>query len=430
MVVDAKVSGELFSLPAGPASVAAGIEYRKEEREAIADPLKQIGDIVGRGIATTKGDRDVKTIYAELVMPIIKGAEVQLAARHDRFSDYGTSTTPKIAASWKPNTAVLLRGSYAEGFRAPSLTEITRSATTGFFNGVDDPRRCQRPTIVTGCGLSIPGIVEANPRIKPEEAKTVSVGVVLEPTKDTSVSVDFFRIKRENEITFLSLTEILLNEGSSDPRYAGKVVRDPTNTNPAVPNDPGAILFVRTGFDNLGFTQVKGLDLDARTRFALGQMGSLTTRFTATYYTSQSGSGAPGAPEVAFNGTRNAPRWRASLGNAWSVGPWTTTVNVNMLAGYKPFGPIANLTGSARTAALNCGATNTGTYLGICRVDDYFTTDVGVQYRGIKNLTLSGTIRNLFNEPPSADPLARPFNVQWYSPQGTNITLGASYKFF
>jgi len=46
-----------------------------------------------------------------------------------------------------------LRGSYAEGFRAPALTEITRSGTSGFFNGVDDPRRCSRPTYTIGCGI-------------------------------------------------------------------------------------------------------------------------------------------------------------------------------------------------------------------------------------------------------------------------------------
>jgi iron complex outermembrane recepter protein len=428
-VFDAKVSGELFTMPAGPASIAAGLEYRKEEREAIADPLKQIGDIVGRGIATTRGEREVKSLYAELVMPVFKGAEVQLAARHDRYSDYGTSTTPKIALSWKPTSNLLLRGSYAEGFRAPSMTEITRSTTTSFFNNVDDPRRCNRPRVTTGCGVSIPNLSEANPLIKPEEAKSATIGFVFEPTRTTSVSVDLFRIRRENEIARISLTDILLNEGSSDPRFVGSIVRDPTNVSTLIPNDPGAILFTRTRYDNLGFTQVKGIDLDARTRFSLGTKGSLTTRFSGTYYTSQSGNGAAGEPAVTYNGSRNSPRWRASLSNAWTTGPWTTTLTVNMLAGFQSHAPLVNLTGTGLTAAQNCGDA-TGTYLGVCRVADYFTTDLGVQYRGIKNLTLRGTVRNLLNERPSMDPLARPFNVQWYSPQGTNFVFGATYKFY
>lgn len=429
-ILSLKGSGELFALPGGKAALAAGLEFRKEERDVQPDRLKTVAGVFGRGVASAQGSRDVTTVYGEVVLPVLPTVELQVAARVDDYSDFGNSTTPKIAGTWKATNNFKLRASYAEGFRAPSLTEITRSATSGFFNGVDDPRRCNRTQGITvGCGLSLPGLIVASPFLKPEEAESKTIGFVFEPTNTTSLTVDYFTIKRENEITFLSLNEILANEGSTDPRYANTVVRDPANTSVTVPNDPGAILFIRTGFANLGKTRVSGFDLNLRNRASLGDWGRLTTNIDLTHYTKQEGSGTPTAPMVTFNGYRNAPNTRGTARMTWEYGAWANSLQVNYLKGFKPFGNPDQATGGGRTAILTCSNPN-GTYLGVCNVQDWVTLDVGTSYSGIKNLTLSATVRNIMDRKPSTDPLARPFNTAWYSPQGMNISLGASYRFW
>ena len=422
-IVDLKASGEIGTLPGGPVGLAAGVEYRKEERVVNPQAEKTQGEIFGRGVATVNGSRDVSTVFAELVMPVVKNVEVQLAGRYDKYSDFGNSFTPKVAASWVPMSNLKVRASYAEGFRAPALTEITRSATSGFFNGVDDLRRCNRPTITVGCGISIPGLIVANPGVQPEEAKTYSAGFVLEPTNNTSVSVDYFKINRKNEITFLSLTEILLNEGSTDPRFANRVFRDPTNTSPTVPNDPGAILYVQTVFDNLGETRVSGFDIDLRARFSLKSYGQLDSRLIVTHYIDQSGNGVAGAPIVSYSGYRNAPENRAQLTNTWTVGPWANTLNVNWLDKFSAYSAPEY----SGTANVSCANPN-GTYYGVCRVKEYVTVDLATEYRGIKNLRLSAAIRNLANAKPSDDPLTT-FNTAWYQPQGRRYSVGALYEF-
>jgi iron complex outermembrane recepter protein len=422
---DIKGSRELFTLPGGAAGIAIGAEYRREERVLDPDLRKQNGEIFGRGVARADSSRNVRTLYAELSAPIIKGMEVQLAARHDRYSDYGSSTTPKVALAYSPTTALKVRGSYAEGFRAPSLVEAGRSATSGFFNGVDDPRRCNRGAGITvGCGLSIPGLITGSNFLKAEDAKTYTFGFVFEPTNDTNLSIDYFNIKRRNEITFLSLDDILRNEGSTDARYANRIFRDTANVNPGVPNDPGAILYVLSGFDNLGKTEVSGLDFDVRRRFTLGSAGKLTSRLTATHYITQAGSGTPDDPVVSYNGMRNAPRTRAQFVNSWEYGAWTTTVTFNYLSSFRPYtNPV--FSGTAQTTCAN----PTGTYLGICNVSEYYTFDLGVEYTGIKNLRANLTARNIANRKPSNDPLARPFNTAWYSPAGLTFVGGLSYTF-
>ena len=428
-VFDAKLSGEIGQMAGGAASMATGIEYRRESRIVTPDAEKIRGNIFGRGVASVNGSRNVATVFGELILPVAKNVEVQLAARYDRYSDYGSSLTPKVAASWAPMSSLKLRGSFARGFRAPALTEITRSSTSGFFNGVDDPRRCNRaatPPFTVGCGLSIPGLIVAFPGVQPEKAETYSAGFVWEASANTNVSVDYFSIARRNEISFLSLGEILLNEGSTNPLYANRVVRDPANTNPSVPNDPGAILFVSTSFANLGETRVKGVDFDIRHRISLGQYGRLTLNGLASYFIDQRGSGVAGQPLVSYSGFRNAPEWRGQARANWEIGSWTTTGAMNVVGPFKAHSNPEIQSPGALAATRDCGNVR-NTYLGVCTVATYVTFDAGTEYRGFKNWRLNLTVRNLANAKPSMDPLARPFNPAWYQPQGMNFVAGVRY---
>jgi len=428
-VWDAKLSGEIGQMAGGAASFASGVEYRKEDRVVRPDAEKIRGNIFGRGVASVEGSRNVATVFGELILPVRKNVEVQLAARYDRYSDYGTSLTPKVAASWAPMSSLKVRASFARGFRAPALTEITRSSTSGFFNGVDDPRRCNRgatPPFTVGCALSIPGLIIAFPGVQPEKAETYSAGFVWEATANTNLSVDYFSIARRNEISFLSLNEILLNEGSTNPLYANRVVRDPANTNATVPGDPGAILFVSTSFANLGETRVKGVDFDIRHRISLGEYGRLTINGLASHFLDQRGSGVAGQPLISYSGFRNAPEWRGQVRATWEVGSWTNTGAMNVVGPFKSHSNPESQSPGALAATRDCGNVN-NTYLGVCTVPTYVTLDAGTEYRGFKNWRLNLTIRNLANAKPSIDPLARPFNLNWYQPQGMNFVAGVRY---
>jgi iron complex outermembrane receptor protein len=425
-VWDAKLSGEIGQMAGGAAVFASGIEYRKETRTVRPDANKLIGNIFGRGVASVDGSRTVSTAFGELILPMLKNVEVQLAARYDRYSDYGSSLTPKVAASWAPTSNLKIRGSFARGFRAPALTEITRSSTSGFFNGVDDPRRCLRPTLTIGCGISIPGLIQAFPGVQPEKAETYSAGFVWEVNTNTNLSVDYFNIARRNEISFLSLNEILLNEGSTNPLYANRVFRDAANTNPAVPNDPGAILYVSTAFSNLGETRVRGVDFDIRHRISLGEYGRLTLRGVATHYTDQRSSGVAGQPLTSYSGFRNAPEWRGLMLADWEVGNWTSTGGINVVGPFKAFSNPETQSPSSQAVIRDCG-NKSSSYLGVCTVSTYVTFDAGTEYRGFKNWRFNFTVRNIANTKPSFDPLARPFNLAWYQPQGMNFVAGVRY---
>ncbi len=434
---DVKGSRELGNLAGGAALLALGGEFRRESRVFAPDRNTLVGNSFQLGAGSSDGSRTVASAYAELVLPVLKNVEVQIAGRFDRYSDYGSSKTPKIAVSWAPVSSLKLRGSYASGFRAPSLTEISKASTTAFTT-VNDPLRCRpasAPTSTAGCSQSIGLFLEANPNLQPETAKTYSGGFVWEPNAASNISIDYFSITRTNEVTFQSLTDILANEGSTNPLYANRIIRDRnaiTLGGVPIPNDPGVLIYARVGFINNGETTVRGVDLDGRYRLSLGEAGRVTFALSMTRYMDNRGSGVTGNPQISNLGFYNSPTWRGNFRTTWQKGDWTTTSTVNYVGTFKSYFNPEALTAASATLARNCGngpgSASYPTYLGRCAIREYVTIDLGTEYRGFKNWRLNFNVRNIANERPSFDPRVRPINLNWYQPQGMNFVAGVRYS--
>ena len=412
---DLKGSGELLQMAAGPLAMAAGVEYRREERTATPDPLKTAGEIVGFGGSSADGSRNVTSLYGELSIPLLRSLETQLAARTDRYSDYGHSTTPKIGAKWKVLPTLALRGNYAEGFRAPSLTENSRTSVSA-FTIITDPLRCVQGT-EADCARTVAALTEANPGIQPETAKTYTLGFIWDPVRDVSLAVDAFQIKRRHEINRLDNDTILANELSPDPFFGGRVVRG----TPTGDGLPGPVQAIRRSFYNGGESQVRGVDVDGIFTLALDGMGRLRTRANATYYASWKGNNADGDPLTEFIGYR-LPRVRANAGTEWEFRAWTVGFNGHYIGRYH-VSPDPRI--SCRLASLLGSA-------GVCDVPARAWLDLAVQWRGIKNLTVSAVVQNLFDKSPPLDPLARPFNYDYAGSLYRSVyaTVGATYKFW
>jgi len=140
----ANVSGDLFDLPGGPLGLAMGVEYRELSGRFDPDPAVAAGFSSDIPAQPTHGSYNVKEAYAELNAPIVKGITgIQLlefsgAVRVSDYSTSGSTTTLKGSANWKPIKDLRFRGSYAEGFRAPSIGELFGTASR-FDQTIDDP---------------------------------------------------------------------------------------------------------------------------------------------------------------------------------------------------------------------------------------------------------------------------------------------------
>jgi iron complex outermembrane receptor protein len=410
---DVRGNRDLMQLPGGPLAISVGLETRRESFKSGNDPLVEAGEISVLGGASSDGSRTVSAVYAELSAPVLKGLEAQLAFRTDRYSDFGSATTPKVGLKWKALPNLVLRSTYSEGFRAPALTELVQSPTRGFYSGLVDPKLCPDPTDTTNanCDISVEAIFGSNPNLKPEKSKSVTLGLVFEPSSDVSIAVDAYRIKRRNEITSIDPNFLLANEAT----YPGLVIRDP------VTNE---ITRLDLLYSNLGSTEVWGYDVDVKGRIPLAEMGTLSLEASYNRSPSYKVEPVPGAPIEQWAGTYTQPKERFTLGANWEKGPWSTKLVVNYTGAY-----LRAFTSSDLSCPYSGGA-----FESLCSVNSWMTADLFVSYKGIKNLELGLSIRNLENKQAPIDQRRETrftlFNSAYHNQLGRFTTLSAKYTFW
>ncbi|MFN7475996.1 MAG: TonB-dependent receptor plug domain-containing protein [Burkholderiales bacterium] len=436
--VDLKGSRELFSLPGGMAALAAGVEFRRESFDIVSDPEQVAGNFVGIASTTVGASRTVNSLFAELSAPVLKNVETQLAVRHDRYSDYESSTTPKFGLKWKALDTLAVRANYGEAFRAPSLTQTSNSRVQS-FSTVTDPVRCPNGSTplpggdATDCtGRTVASIFLPTTSLEPERSKSFSYGFIFSPSDRTSLQADLWEIRRRNQIDRFSAQQVINNEFT--PGYIGGQVQ--RNTNPAsflttaagvpIPGTGPVETTVRR-FLNLGETRVKGVDLDVRHRFSLGG-GRVTLNALATwmirydYQLTKGGAFVNGAGNFYLFET---PKLRGTATASYAKGDWSSFVRYNYTGGWDYNDP---------TVASGCylGSTSlTLAYLGRCQVRSWTTIDVGTSYTGFKRFTLAAVVRNVENRRAPYDPnqTTLGFNPSYHNPLGANANVSVTYSF-
>ncbi len=410
-IFDAKGSTELTQMAGGALALATGFEYRSEKLNTQPGDIFAAADIVGFGSNSASGDRNVTSMYAELSVPFLKNVESQLAIRRDKFSDYGTSTTPKFGIKWKLTPELAFRATTAKGFRAPALTEISKSVLSAFQNNIVDSRRCPTTQALADCQASVPVLLLANPNVQPENSSSGTVGAIWDATKDLSFTYDLYRIRRTNEIGSLGTEFLIANE----QRYPGVIVRGPVD----VPGLPGPLLEIRSRYFNLGETTVRGMDFSAKYNMNLGEGGKLRWAVDVNYITSYRNSANVGEEAVEYNGTHNQPKIRGTGSVSWTYQDWTVTPSVSYT------GKFLNI-GTPYGTCLSAGIIDYA-----CTVRSTTYQNITVQNESIKNLTLSFNIRNIANNKPALEIQSptRQFNETFENPYGLYMTASATYKF-
>ncbi len=400
---DVKASTELFTLPAGPVGFAAGLEYRRESLADRPDALITSGAVLGQGGTATDGSRNSNAIYGELSIPILKSLEAQLAARRDKYSDFGGRTSPKIGLKWTVTKDFIVRATNSRGFKAPTLPEVSPSLAT-FFTTVFDPD----PNVQNF--VSIAGTVKSNPNIKPETSKAQTVGFVWEPSKDFSFSVDYYNIKLEN--TIQAPIQADFNQAARGNAVAASHITRDAN---------GIPLAWSGQYINLDFQETDGFDFEARYGFnALGGKVSLAAAYTyIKSYRVPIEPGGAATDVVDLNGgdfTSSLPRYKGNISGTFEKGDWATTLTYRYVHS---------------TDQVNAGTPlRAGATAPDARVGAYYDMDLFVAYTGIKNLRLTGAVRNLINKRPPYDPAyGSGIDFTQYDARGRFYTVGATYSF-
>ncbi len=408
--IDLRGSRDIYTLPAGPVTLALGAELRHEKFSSQPDPLKAAGDISVFGSSESEGGRTIGAGYAEFAIPVFKNFEASLAARVDHYSDFGTTTNPKLGFKWKVLPSLAFRGTYATGFRAPAITELSTSPSSGFFDNIRDPKNCPVfDQTNANCAVSLPATFTSNRGLKPEKSKNFSAGLIFEPLDNVSIAFDVYKLKQRNTITFLDPDYLLAHES----QYPGLVNRNPD----------GTLNSLNLSYANLGEVQIWGYDIDLKASQNLGEIGKLGVILSYDHEPSYKVANVPGAPLVQFAGTHDQPKDRARVGFSFDRGPWSSSLTFSYTGKYA-------LEGTPDGVCPFIGAPNE--YL--CTVQSFLTTDLFIGYKGFKNLELGLTIKNLDNrQAPLDQNLATRFTFYdptFHDAMGRFVQISGKYTFW
>jgi iron complex outermembrane receptor protein len=415
--VDVKFSRELFAMAGGDAAVAMGAEMRRERMAFTPSALLASGELRGDSATTSfEGSRNVGAAYVELNLPVLQHLEVQLAARDDHYSDFGNTINPKLGVRWNPVKQVVVRGSYGTGFRAPSLSDMHSPSYLDVTGGVyDDPLGCIKTGTLDNthnpdyCGIQPNKLYGGDAALKPEKSKQMSFGLVLEPNRQLTSSLDYWRIRKTDVI--------VAPEGSyfSDPaRNATYITRGAAD--PALPGIPGPILEIDSRLRNVSALTTSGIDLGMIWRLPVSSLGKFAVTLNGTYvidYKSQE----QGAPEVSGVGTfindQVVQRWRHTLTFDFDRGPWSTTLQQTYYSGYRdqnlmPDGSVHNVVA-------------------------YSLWDFSSSFAVSKALRLRMGIKNLFDtNPPRSNQIfsfLAGYDPTYTDPRGRSLYASANYSF-
>ena len=411
--IDGSVSGELFQLPAGALAMAAGFDFRREGY-SFAQDVDAIQILLAPGnAALSDASRTVKAVYAELLVPVLKDLEMQLAIRRDDYSLVGATTNPKIAFRYQPADFLLFRGSASKGFLAPSFQQLySGSLSQELPNGVVDQQGCaQHPGVPEYCAIDrLDYKTGGNVNLKPETSKQGSVGFVIEPFKGFSASFDYWAINTKDRI--LNRTpQIVLANYQALSQY---IVRKPD----------GTIDYVQAGWINAAGSRVRGLDVGLRGEGKLRD-AKWTATLDGTYMDSFKFAEYQGQQYQELVGkfyTRDLYlRWKHNASFGVSRGDWSGLLIQSFASGYKDQVP----NGGKGTPPPGFNPD----------VSSYTTYNLSGSYTGFKNTTLTLGIQNLFDRDPpfTAHNVDEVVGAGWdprvADPRGRSFTFQLKYKF-
>jgi iron complex outermembrane receptor protein len=475
---DAKLSTTVGKLPGGEIGLAAGVEVRREAIDIKPDPENLAGNILGLANTAVKGSRVVKSAFAEVVAPVTKTLELNFAGRVDKYPTLKTNFVPKFGVKWQALDNLALRGSYSEGFRAPSVSQVSPGGAQFFLNGLRDPVRCNieaTPPVpkpggeTADCNKSVAGLGGGNPNLKPENSYNSSLGLIFSPTAGVDIVAGYWHIRKNNEVA-LTDGQSVIDHPEAYP--AGTVVRD---TNPALllNGQPGTgpLLTVSTPWVNQGTTMTSGLDFEVRVAQTIMDGVRWTNSLNGQYTLKFMRIEHPGYAENNLVGTRggladwatsapDVPRLKMRFTSSVETGAHSLTGAMNYvsgisfirkmdgttLPGVKPqyfsgttchYGGPLNDSGVTGRNVLGVAPTATNgrdlyinRYPG-CAMPKWVTFDVGYSYRGFKDLTLSLNIQNFTDEKAPYDPAGGQLghNAGLHNGYGRYFTISANYKF-
>lgn len=445
-------SGEWFNLPAGPISFAAGYEWRRESSDFTPDNLVlsglTFGSIESRGGITrpSSGTYSVDEFFIEAQIPILEGMtfaerlELRTAFRTSDYDPYGTNDAWTIGTVWSPVETLTIRTTLSEAVRVPNINEAFSPQTVTSLDATEDPCnpneidagsefRFQNCVALIGQSVTdgtynstnflsafVPGLLGGNVNLEPEEAETLTVGIVWNPDGDFGglfdglvVTLDYYDIQIDgliDNLTGFDIAQNCVDAASLDNQFCDAIDRDPTN---------GFITGFRSGFINLAAVETSGIDFKLDYGFdfeGITKADSLSFTVNGTHFLSNDETRNISDPDDVTDvlTTFTRPEWIINANIDYKFDDW--------IVGWRGRYESSQFFDGIELQDIQSNPD----FVNIATTGSAYVHDFSLSYSLTDELEVYGGINNAFDRDPFVATLARPAG-----PRGRFYFLGLNY---
>jgi outer membrane receptor protein involved in Fe transport len=437
------------------AGVSFGYEQRVEKLSFEPDYENQTGDLSGAGGASpaVRGAYNVKEAFGEFKLPLMdnmafaRHMDLSGSYRRSNYSTGAKTNTFGFGLDWQPVDMVRVRGSVQRAVRAPNIYELYTPQAVVLAGPNDDPCEGDKPK-ATAAQCAFTGVSAAqygkltenstnqyngktggNPNVKPETANTYTLGFVIDPVKNLTITVDAFKLKIKDAIQAANaqsaFTQCLT---TGNPLYCSLIHRDQLGSLWLTPNG-----YVEAGTTNIGSQGTSGVDVGASYRSRLPGYGGLDFTLNGTYVRTYEVENLPGNGSYDCTGLYGAtcgtptPKWRHKFRTTW-----TSPYNLDLSLTWRYIDRMKNDMLDSNPQLAGELDTQRDAHL-----SSRSYIDLNGTYRIGRKLALSFGINNLFDKDP---PIASSSSVtgsfgngntfpQVYDSYGRFVYANATYRF-
>ncbi|MCF3651798.1 TonB-dependent receptor domain-containing protein [Synoicihabitans lomoniglobus] len=343
---DGKISGDMVDLPAGPMATVMGVEVRNESMKQVNDPFGLADDVIAQSEQIDiNASRRMYGFYTESLLPLVSESnrasgvhslDLRVAARYENYEDFD-ALKPAAALSWRIYEGLMIRASYNEGFRAPSVAELYQPQRArrndglidGARTGEEDAEGTVTKRVVTG----------GNPTLQPEESQSYNIGFVLDVPKveGLSLSMDVFQIESTDRIDNpdaqdeLDMDEMRwLANGGSNPR----VLREARTAADVAAGIPGRLIEIQGTYYNLQSRTIEGVDASLVWVMPATSIGRFTFKAEGTYTSKLEDIDRDGNVSNPIRQGGN-PRTKGLISASWRRGDWSAYLSGKYISDYE-----------------------------------------------------------------------------------------------
>lgn len=464
--VDASLSGELMDLPGGPLQLAVGGQVRYEMLEN--NNQNAALDTYGLTTASAFGSHTVSAAYAELDAPILDSLDVNVSGRYDHYSEGFSHFSPKLGVKFTPIKELAFRGTYSQGFRAPTFAESgPRSQYAGFVTttppcvfilqhgGTGSTSTCSANGNPYNLQYSLGRGVAGNPNLKPENSRSFTAGMIFQPTPWLSLTADYYNVKKSNLIVagskvgsavaaYYAAANLAAAQAAVAAVGPGYSVNLVDGVDPLFPSALPRVLIINVPYTNENFAITSGIDFSATAKLRLTDNIRFTSKIEVTHVFNYDLHASDGVQKYAgtlgpydLSSGNGTPNWRGNWQNTVDFGK----VSISLTTSY--VGRIKEVSTDQQSApySTDCSknlykvASSAPGYEAFCYVRPFINNDLNVTVRPTETTSLWFNIKNLFDVKapvaPAAYASAPNFLTTWHYAglMGIQFRAGANFKF-